>query len=83
MKFSVVLLGALLFSSPSIDFPVVWEKIEGKWSYTGDIKEKKQILFWLEKDSKSTNKNLHTNEIKKMPFITLSPEGEVLNIQPL
>ena len=83
MKSSVILIGALLLSSPSLDFPVVWKKIEGKWSYVGEVKEKTQILFWLEKETKSPNKNLHTKEIKKMPFITLSPKGEVVDIEPL
>ena len=83
MKSSIILLGALIFSSPNLDFPVIWKKIEGKWSYVGEVKEKTQILFWLERDSKSPNKSLHTKEIKKMPFITLSPNGEVVEIEPL
>jgi hypothetical protein len=83
MKSSIILLGALVFSSPNLDFPVIWKKIEGKWSYVGEVKEKTQILFWLERDSKSPNKSLHTKEIKKMPFITLSPKGEVVEIEPL
>ena len=80
---SVMLSGLLLFSGQSIDFPDVWQKIEGKWSYVGKIKEKTQILVWIEKKTKTHNNQILNKEIKKMPFITLSPNGEVLNIQPL
>ena len=83
MLSSMVLSSLLMMSGQNVDFPEVWKKIEGKWSYVGEVKEKTQILFWLEKDSKSPNKSLHTKEIKKMPFITLSPKGEVVEIEPL
>ena len=80
---SVILSGVLLFSGQSLDFPDVWKKVEGKWSYVGQVKEKTQILFWIEKKTKSPSTKIFTKEIKKMPFITLSPKGEILNIDPL
>ena len=80
---SVMLSGLLLFSSQPIDFPEVWKKIEGKWSYVGKVKEKPQILFWIEKKTKSNSKNIVTKEIKKMQFIVLTPKGEVLDLEPL
>ncbi len=80
---SIMLSGVLLFGSQSIDFPAIWKKIEGKWSYVGQVKEKKQILVWIEKTPKTQGTEILTKEIKKMPFITLSPTGEVLNLEPL
>ena len=80
---SVMLSGLLLFSGQPIDFPEVWQKIEGKWSYVGQVKEKNQILVWIEKKTKTPNTKILNKEIKKMPFITLSPTGEVLNLEPL
>ena len=80
---SVMLSGLLLFSGQPIDFPKVWQKIEGKWSYVGQVKEKTQILVWIEKKTKTPNTKILNKEIKKMPFITLSPTGEVLNLEPL
>ena len=80
---SMVLSGLLLFSGQTIDFPQIWQKIEGKWSYVGQIKEKTQILVWIEKKTKTPNTKILNKEIKKMPFITLSPTGEVLNLEPL
>ena len=80
---SVLLSGVLLFSGQPLDFPDVWKKVEGKWSYVGQIKEKTQILFWIEKKTKSPATKIFNKEIKKMPFITLSPRGEVLDIDPL
>ena len=38
---SVMLSGILLFSGQPIDFPEVWKKIQGKWSYVGQVKENK------------------------------------------
>ena len=67
----------------NVDFPEVWKKIEGKWSYVGKVKEKPQILVWIENKTKTTSKNIITKEIKKMPFIVLTPEGEVLDLEPL
>ena len=78
-----MLSGLLLFSGQTIDFPQIWQKIEGKWSYVGQIKEKNQILIWIEKKTKTPNTKILNKEIKKMPFITLSPIGEVLNLKPL
>ena len=83
MMSTIMLSGLLLFSGQSLDFPKVWQKIEGKWSYVGQIKEKTQILIWIEKKTKSPNNKILNKEIKKMPFITLSPSGEVLNLNPL
>ncbi len=86
MLSSVVLSGLLMISGQNLDFPEVWKKIEGKWSYVGEVKEvkeKPQILFWIEKKTKSNFQNIVTKEIKKMPFIILSPKGEVLDIEPL
>ena len=83
---SIVLSGLLTLSGQNLDFPEVWKKIEGKWSYVGEVKEvkeKPQILFWIEKKTKSNFKTIVTKEIKKMPFIILSPKGEVLDIEPL
>ena len=78
-----MLSGLLLFSGQPIDFPQIWQKIEGKWSYVGQVKEKNQILVWIEKKTKTPNTKILNKEIKKMPFITLSPTGEVLNLEPL
>ena len=80
---SVMLSGLLLFSGQTTDFTQVWQKIEGKWSYVGQVKEKNQILVWIEKKTKTPNTKILNKEIKKMPFITLSPTGEVLNLEPL
>jgi len=80
---NIILLGFLMISGQNIDFPEVWKKIEGKWSYVGEVKEKPQILFWIEKKSKTDSKNIVTKEIKKMPFIVLTPKGEVLDLEPL
>tara|TARA_R100000697_G_scaffold110511_1_gene126959 strand:- start:177 stop:431 length:255 start_codon:yes stop_codon:yes gene_type:complete len=80
---SVMLTGLLVISGQTPDFPDIWKKIEGKWSYVGQVKEKPQILFWIEKKTKSSSKNIVTKEIKKMPFIVLTPKGEVLDIEPL
>ncbi len=80
---SIMLSGILLFGGQSIDFPAIWKKVEGKWSYVGEVKEKKQILVWIEKTPKSKGSEILTREIKKMPFITLTPTGEVLDLQPL
>ena len=80
---SIILSGVLLFSGQPLDFPDIWKKIEGKWSYVGEVKEKNQILFWVEKKTKTPNTKILNKEIKKMPFITLSPTGEVLNLEPL
>jgi len=79
----MLLSGVLLFSGQTVDFPQIWQKIEGKWSYVGQIKEKTQILVWIEKKTKTPATKIFNKEIKKMPFITLSPVGEVLNLDPL
>ena len=78
-----MLFGLLIFGSQSIDFPQIWQKVEGEWSYIGQIKEKTQILVWIEKTPKTQGSEILNREIKKMPFITLSPTGEVLNLLPL
>ena len=83
MLSSMTLSALLMFSGQSVDFPEVWKKIEGKWSYVGEVKEKTQILFWIEKKTKTIPKNIVTKEIKKMPFIGLTPKGEVLDLEPL
>ena len=80
---AVMLSGILLFSGQTFDFPAIWKKVEGKWSYVGQVKEKKQILVWIEKTPKTQGTEILTREIKKMPFMTLSPTGEVLNLDPL
>ena len=80
---SIMLSGLLLIGGQPIDFPKVWQKIEGKWSYVGEVKEKTQILVWIEKKTKTPNTKILNKEIKKMPFITLSPTGEVLDLEPL
>ena len=80
---SIILSGVLMISGQTTDFPDIWKKIEGKWSYVGEVKEKPQILFWIEKKTKSKSKNIVTKEIKKMPFIVLNPKGEVLDLEPL
>ena len=83
MVSSVILAGVMALSSPNMDFPKVWEKIDGQWSYVGKVKEKPQVLFWLEKKTKTQSKNLLINEIKKMPFIIYQPKGEIVNLDPL
>ena len=83
MLSNMMLSGLLMISGQNVDFPEVWKKIEGKWSYVGEVKEKPQILFWIEKKTKTPNTQILNKEIKKMPFITLSPKGEILNIDPL
>ena len=83
---STLLSGLLMLAGQNTDFPDVWKKIEGKWSYVGQVKEtteKPQILFWIEKKTKTNSKNIVTKEIKKMPFIVLTPKGEVLDLEPL
>ena len=80
---SMKLSGFLIFGGQTFDFPNIWKKVEGKWSYVGEVKEKKQILVWIEKTPKTQGTEILTREIKKMPFITLSPTGEVLNLEPL
>jgi len=75
--------GVIAIFSPNMDFPKVWEKIDGQWSYVGRVKEKPQVLFWLEKKTKTQNKNLFTNEIRKMPFIVYRPKGEIVQLDPL
>jgi len=72
-----------MISGQNVDFPQVWKKIQGEWSYVGEVKEKPQILFWIEKKTKSKSKSIITKDIKKMPFIVLSPKGEVMNLKPL
>jgi len=83
MLSSMILSGILMVAGQSVDFPEVWKKIEGKWSYVGEVKEKQQVLFWIEKKTKSNSKNIITKDIKKMPFIVLNPQGEVLELEPL
>jgi hypothetical protein len=78
-----MLSSILMLSGPSLDEPSIWEKIQGKWSYVGEVKEKQQILMWIEKKTKTNNSEILTKEIKRMPFIILSPQGEVINIDPL
>ena len=62
---NLIMAGVIAISSPNMDFPKVWEKIDGQWSYVGKVKEKPQVLFWLEKKTKTQSKNLLTNEIRK------------------
>ena len=83
MVSSVILAGVIALSSPNMDFPKVWEKINGQWSYVGKVKEKPQVLFWLEKKTKTQSKNLLINEIRKMPFIIYRPKGEIVKLDPL
>ena len=83
MVSSVILAGVIALSSPNMDFPKVWEKINGQWSYVGKVKEKPQVLFWLEKKTKTQSKNLLINEIRKMPFIIYRPKGELVKLDPL
>ncbi len=83
MVSSVILAGVMALSSPKMDFPKVWEKIDGQWAYVGKVKEKPQVLFWLEKKTKTQSKNLLINEIKKMPFIIYRPKGEIVKLDPL
>ena len=83
MLSNIMLSGLLMISGQNIDFPEIWKKVEGKWSYVGEVKEKPQILFWIEKKTKTDSKNIIIKEIKKMPFVVLTPKGEVLDIEPL
>ena len=66
---SIILSGVLLFSGQTLDFPEIWKKIEGKWSYVGEVKEKNQILFWEEKKTKSPNTQILNKERKKMQTV--------------
>ncbi len=61
---TLIMAGVIAISSPNMDFPKVWEKIDGQWSYVGKVKEKPQVLFWLEKKTKTQSKNLLINEMK-------------------
>ncbi len=83
MVSNIILSGLIMLGNPVVEMPNIWEKIEGKWSYVGEVKEKTQILVWIEKKTKTPNTKIFNKEIKKMPFITLSPTGEVLNLKPL
>ena len=80
---SILLSGLLTILGQVVDFPDIWKKIEGKWSYVGEVKEKPQVLFWIEKKTKTNSKNIVIKEIKRMPFIVLNPKGEVLDLEPL
>ena len=80
---NLIMAGVIALSSPNMDFPKVWEKIDGQWSYVGKVKEKPQVLFWLEKKTKTQSKNLLINEIRKMPFIIYRPKGELVKLDPL
>lgn len=80
---SLILSGILLFGGQNIDFSAIWKKVEGEWFYAGPIKEKKQILGWIEKIPKTPGSKILNIEIRKMPFITLLPTGEVVNLKPL
>ena len=80
---NLIMAGVIAISTPNMDFPKVWDKIDGQWSYVGKVKEKPQVLFWLEKKTKTQSKNLLTNEIRKMPFIIYRTKGETVDIDPL
>ena len=80
---NLIMAGVMAISSPSMDFPKVWAKIDGQWACVGKVKEKPQVLFWLEKKTKTQSKNLLINEIKKMPFIIYRPKGEIVKLDPL
>ena len=78
-----MLTSLLLFGGQNLDFPSIWKKVEGEWSYVGQVKEKKLILGWIEKMPKTPGTEILNIEVKKMPFITLLPTGEVLSLKPL
>tara|TARA_R110000822_G_scaffold27282_2_gene81574 strand:- start:111 stop:377 length:267 start_codon:yes stop_codon:yes gene_type:complete len=80
---NIMLSSLLLFGSHDVDFSAIWKKVEGEWSYVGQVKEKKQILGWIEKIPKTPGSKILNIEIRKMPFITLLPTGEVVNLKPL
>ena len=80
---NLIMAGVIAISTPNMDFPKVWDKIDGQWSYVGKVKEKPQVLFWLEKKTKTQSKNLLINEIRKMPFIIYRPKGELVKLDPL
>ena len=80
---NIMLSSLLLFGSHDVDFSAIWKKVEGEWSYIGQVKEKKQILGWIEKIPKTPGSKILNIEIRKMPFITLLPTGEVVNLKPL
>ena len=44
-----MLCGLLLIGGQPIDFPKVWQKIEGKWSYVGQVKEKELAMIFKNK----------------------------------
>ena len=72
---NILMAGILIFSGQELTKSSIWQKIEGTWSYIGKVQEKPQVLVWLEKNIKSKNQEIFTKEIKKMPFLTLSPKG--------
>ena len=76
MLSSMILSGLLMMSGQNIDFPDVWKKIEGKWSYVGEVKEKPQILFWIEKKTKSNSKNIITKDMVKLPFVLIIEQNK-------
>jgi hypothetical protein len=70
---SVILSTMLLFPAQTTDFPTIWKKVEGEWSYVGQVKEKVQVHTWIEKKTKSHFNKILIKEVKRMPFIILTP----------
>ena len=68
---AVMLSGILLFSGQTFDFPAIWKKVEGKWSYVGQVKEKKQILAF-----ETLNKVFESTE----SLNTEKPNYEVISV---
>ena len=50
---SMMLSGILLFWGQTFDFPNIWKKVEGKWSYVGASKGKKANSCLDRKDTKN------------------------------
>ena len=65
-----MLSGLLLVGGQTIDFPQIWQKIEGKWSYVGQVKEKTQILVWIEEQTKTI---MLANSRPEYLFKTIDP----------
>ncbi len=71
---NLILAGFLIISAQTTDFPAIWKKIEGEWSYIGKVKEEAQVHTWIEKKTNSPFNKILIKEVKRMPFIILAPK---------
>ena len=64
--------------------PNIWKNIKGSWAFIGEVKEKPQILVWIQKNKKTPTNDVFIKEIEKMPFISIQPAGgKVIDLEPL